>query len=136
MPAADEALTAHLRQLEGGALSNAPGSIAMTRTPPLRASLLASCLLTTGFQATTASPYFGQPVPGLTPALFVSGAVSTDANELSGVFAPDLKEFFFTRVIDGTPTMVRRLERAASADAVSGPGAGAGVGHGGLAGWQ
>ena len=53
----------------------------------------------------TASPYFGQPVPALTPALFAPGIVSTDAVELNAVFAPDMKEFFFTRVIEGTPTM-------------------------------
>lgn len=77
----------------------------MTRTPPLRAWTLAGSLLTAVFQATTPSPYFGQPVPGLTPALFAPGIVSTDAIELNGVFAPDMKEFFFTRIIEGTPTM-------------------------------
>jgi hypothetical protein len=75
----------------------------MTRTP-LRAWILAGSLLTV-FQATPPSPYLGQPVPGLTPALFAPGIVSTDAIELNGVFAPDMKEFFFTRVIEGTPTM-------------------------------
>jgi hypothetical protein len=69
-----------------------------------RAWILAGSLLTSAFQAAT-SPYFGQPVPGLTPALFAPGIVSTDAIELNGVFAPDMKEFFFTRVIEGTPTM-------------------------------
>lgn len=76
----------------------------MTRMP-LRAWILAGSLLTAVFQPTTPSPYLGQPVPGLTPALFAPGIVSTDAIELNGVFAPDMKEFFFTRVIEGTPTM-------------------------------
>ena len=31
--------------------------------------------------------------------------MSTDAIELNGVFAPDLKEFFFARLIDGVQTM-------------------------------
>src|SRR5688500_20349454 len=51
------------------------------------------------------SPYFGQPVPKLSPERFAPGIVSTDAIELNGVFAPDLKEFFFARLIDGVQTM-------------------------------
>ena len=51
------------------------------------------------------SPYFGQPLPTLSPELFARGVVSTDAIELNGVFAPDLKEFFFARRIDGVQTM-------------------------------
>jgi hypothetical protein len=31
--------------------------------------------------------------------------VSTDAIELNGVFSPDLREFYFTRVVDGVDTM-------------------------------
>lgn len=77
--------------------------VRITRMPPLPSSFLAAGMLATVFQATTASPYFGQPVPGFTPVLFAPGIVSTDAIELDGVFAPDLKEFFFTRVMDGTP---------------------------------
>lgn len=75
----------------------------MRRTP--LAWILAGSLLTAASQPATPSPYLGQPVPGLTPARFAPGIVSTDAIELNGVFAPDLKEFFFTRIIDGTPTM-------------------------------
>src|SRR5688500_13166264 len=51
------------------------------------------------------SPYFGQPVPKLSPERFAPGIVSTDAIELNGVFAPDLKEFFFARLIDKIQTM-------------------------------
>lgn len=76
---------------------------AMTRMT--RASILAGSLLTAAFQAITPSPYLGQPVPGLTPVLFAPGIVSTEAIELNGVFAPDMREFFFTRIIDRTPTM-------------------------------
>jgi Tol biopolymer transport system component len=51
-------------------------------------------------------PYFGQPVPGLTPQRFAPGVVSTDAAvELNGVFTPDGREFFFTRVVDKIFTM-------------------------------
>ena len=51
------------------------------------------------------SPYLGQPVPGLTPALFAPGIVSTDEIELNGVFTPDMKEFFFARRLDGVVTL-------------------------------
>jgi hypothetical protein len=67
--------------------------------------VLVSLPLVAAFQTTTSSPYLGQPVPGLTPALFAPGIVSTDAVELNGVFTPDMREFFFTRTADGTPTL-------------------------------
>jgi hypothetical protein len=52
------------------------------------------------------SAFLGQPAPGLTPARFAPGVVSTDgAIELNGVFSPDGREFFFTRVVDKVPTM-------------------------------
>src|SRR5262245_64730542 len=51
------------------------------------------------------TPYLGQPVPGLTPELFAPGIVSTEAIELNGVFSPDGREFYFTRVVDGLDTM-------------------------------
>ena len=56
-------------------------------------------------QAAKSSPYFAQPVPGMTPALFAPGIVSTDAVELNTVFTPDLKEMFFARAIDRVPSM-------------------------------
>lgn len=56
-------------------------------------------------QAATPSPYFGQPLPTVSPARFAPGVVSTDAIELNGVFTPDLTEFFFARLIDGVQTM-------------------------------
>lgn len=56
-------------------------------------------------QGAKPSPYLGQPVPGLAPERFAPGMVSTDAIELNGVFTPDLKGFFFARLIDGVQTM-------------------------------
>ena len=50
-------------------------------------------------------PYFGQPTPGIMPERFAPGVVSTDAIELNGVFTPDGREFFFTRLIDGVDIM-------------------------------
>lgn len=59
--------------------------------------------------ASSPSPYFGQPAPGLVPERFAPGVVSTDAIELNGVFTPDLREFFFTRQIDGVDTIHRSV---------------------------
>ncbi len=50
--------------------------------------------------SSAASPYFGQPVPGDTPAPFAAGIVDTEAIELNSVFAPNGREFFFTRVVE------------------------------------
>ena len=61
--------------------------------------------LAAAFQVTAPSPYLGQPVPGLTPALFAPGIVSTDAIELNGVFTPDMREFFFARGTGPEPTL-------------------------------
>ena len=58
-----------------------------------------------GIAAMPQPPYIGQPLPGLTPEAFAPGLVSTGAIELNGVFSPDLREFYFTRVIDGVDTM-------------------------------
>jgi hypothetical protein len=54
-------------------------------------------------------PYLGQPTPGTTPERFAPDIVSTDAIELNGVFTPDGREFFFTRLIDGVDTMHRSV---------------------------
>ena len=56
-------------------------------------------------QVPAASPYLGQPVPGMTPLLFAPGIVSTDAIELNAVFTPDMREFFFARGSVGEPTI-------------------------------
>ena len=59
-------------------------------------------------------PYFGQAVPGATPQPFAPGVVNTPAIELNGVFTPDGREFFFTRLLDGIDTMFHSVfERGA-----------------------
>jgi hypothetical protein len=58
-----------------------------------------------GADALPDPPYFGQPVPGMLPEKFAPGVVSTDAIELNGVFTPDGREFFFTRLLDGVDTI-------------------------------
>ncbi len=40
-------------------------------------------------------PYLGQTPPGATPVPFAPGIVSTEHYEYSGVFSPDMKEFYF-----------------------------------------
>ncbi len=42
-------------------------------------------------------PYLGQEPPGLTPKVFAPGIVSTKDLEIEGVFAPSMKEFYYTR---------------------------------------
>ncbi|GAA0348722.1 hypothetical protein GCM10009092_11370 [Bowmanella denitrificans] len=42
-------------------------------------------------------PYLGQNPPGSTPEIFAPGIVSTEGWEVSGVFTPELKEFYFIR---------------------------------------
>ncbi len=43
------------------------------------------------------SPYLGQKPPGLIPEPFAPGIVTTEYYEYSGVFTPDIKEFYFIR---------------------------------------
>jgi len=43
-------------------------------------------------------PYFGQTPPGLSPEKFAPGIISTDEEEQNGVFSPDGREFYFTKV--------------------------------------
>ena len=42
-------------------------------------------------------PYLGQEPPGLTPIPFAPGIVTTENYEFSGVFSPDMKEFYLLR---------------------------------------
>lgn len=42
-------------------------------------------------------PYLGQKPPGSTPEAFAPGIVTTEHFEYSGVFTPDLKEFYLIR---------------------------------------
>lgn len=51
-------------------------------------------------------PYLGQEPPGLTPRPFAPGIVSTEYWEISGVFTPDMNEFYFIREVgveEGNP---------------------------------
>lgn len=41
-------------------------------------------------------PYMGQKPPGLVAEPFAPGIISKDGWELEGVFAPGMKEFYFT----------------------------------------
>jgi len=41
--------------------------------------------------------YIGQKPPGLTPEPFAPGVISTEGYEYSGVFTPDMDEFYFIR---------------------------------------
>lgn len=41
-------------------------------------------------------PYMGQPPPGMTAEVFAPGIISTEAWEIEGVFAPGMREFYFT----------------------------------------
>jgi Tol biopolymer transport system component len=41
-------------------------------------------------------PYLGQELPGVEPALFAEGVVSTGMSELNSVFSPDGTEFYFS----------------------------------------
>lgn len=49
--------------------------------------------------STIDNPYLGQKPPGLIPEPFAPGMVSTKGWEVSGVFTPDLKEFYFIREV-------------------------------------
>lgn len=42
-------------------------------------------------------PYLGQKPPGLVPEAFAPGIVTTEFYELTGVFTPDMKEFYLIR---------------------------------------
>jgi hypothetical protein len=48
------------------------------------------------------SLFFGQKPPGLKPKPFAPGLVTTRGWEYSGVFGPDMKEFYFLRQLEGT----------------------------------
>jgi hypothetical protein len=81
-------------------------------TITVTAAMFAGCAGDDGQGAASARPapllqpaYLGQPVPGPTPERFAPGVVSTDAIELNGVFSPDGREFYFTRIVEGLDTM-------------------------------
>lgn len=45
-------------------------------------------------------PYLGQKPPGMVPEVFAPGIISTDAWEVSGVFTPDMNEFYYIREVE------------------------------------
>ncbi|MEO1049368.1 MAG: DUF5050 domain-containing protein [Bacteroidota bacterium] len=45
-------------------------------------------------------PYMGQQPPGMVAEPFAPGIISTDGWEVEGVFAPGMKEFYFTTSVD------------------------------------
>ncbi|SHI44006.1 PD40 domain-containing protein [Aquimarina spongiae] len=52
--------------------------------------------------STSENAYLGQQPPGLTPELFAPDMISTKEHlEIEGVFAPGMKEFYFTRQVQG-----------------------------------
>ncbi len=57
------------------------------------------------------SSYLGQKPPGLIPELFAPGTVSTTNNlEIEGVFAPGMKEFYFTRQVEGEAPKMHTIQ--------------------------
>ncbi|MDY7094133.1 MAG: hypothetical protein SX243_14280 [Acidobacteriota bacterium] len=47
---------------------------------------------------TLKGPYMGQTPPGMTAEPFAPGIISTEGWELEGVFAPGMKEFYYTTI--------------------------------------
>jgi hypothetical protein len=75
--------------------------LSMTRA----CSTILLSLLATGCVAAPPPP-LDQPPPGAGPVLFAPGIVSTPGSiELDGALAPDGREFFFTRIVDGVDTL-------------------------------
>lgn len=67
--------------------------------------LLTSIAVSSGSHAQDEFPvlegsYLGQEPPGLIPEPFASGIISTTGWEISGVFTPDMKEFYFIREVE------------------------------------
>lgn len=62
-----------------------------------------------GTPRTIEGPILGQHSPGAIPQLFAPGIVSTDHLEIEGVFAPGMKEFYFTRQVLGDAAKVHLM---------------------------
>jgi hypothetical protein len=87
-----------------------PGSGQPSTAPPVLAALICvaatmACMAAGSEQLPAPLRYLGQMPPGTTPVLFAPGIVSTDAVELNAVFAPDGREFFFSRLVPGADTL-------------------------------
>ena len=59
-------------------------------------------------------PYIGQPPPGATPQIFAPGIVSTDGDQVNGVFAPDGKEFYFSSFHPGSGYTIMVMRETAA----------------------
>lgn len=60
---------------------------------------------------TKSTAYFGEEPPGLIPELFAPGMVSTTNNlEIEGAFAPGMKEFYFTRQVEGEAPKMHTIQ--------------------------
>jgi len=77
----------------------------------MKLSLLLLGLMASGLVATdkaysqskplgVSGPYLGQTLPGLKPQTFAPNIISTPNWEMSGVFSPDLTEFYFIREVE------------------------------------
>ncbi len=75
-------------------------SILPTTLLLLSLSMMSSCSHAQDEPPVLEGPYLGQTPPGLTPEPFAPGVVSTKGWEVSGVFTPDMKEFYFIREVD------------------------------------
>ena len=58
---------------------------------------ITACTTNTKNTTTIAQPYLGQQPPGNTPIPFVPGMVSTEHYEYSGVFTPNMQEFYYIK---------------------------------------
>ena len=72
-------------------------SILPSMLATLSVLMMSSCNHTLNEISVLEGPYLGQEPPGLTPIAFAPGIVSTEHWEGSGVFSPDMKEFYLNR---------------------------------------
>jgi len=77
-----------------------PAAVAASPTSP------ATAVLPTATPQPQPAIYLGESAPGVEPALFRSGAVSTGAIELSLVIHPNLQELYFVRMQSGRATIL------------------------------
>lgn len=58
---------------------------------------------------TIKGPYMGQKPPGMTPTVFAPGIISTEGWEVSGVFTPDLNEYYYIRMVNNGQTLEQQF---------------------------
>lgn len=69
---------------------------------PAAALLLSQQAISGKSQPKFIGPYLGQTTPGNKPVPFAPGIVSTSGYEYVGLFAPDMKSFYFIRGVKGS----------------------------------